>query len=96
MNTNEKDGKGRFVHPMPLHVTPVFPSTEPRDAAFHLGMTMRQYYAGQAMIGFLANGEITRALADAHHKKELKTTPPAVYAEKAVAMADALIAELSK
>jgi hypothetical protein len=44
------------------------------------GMTLREYYAGQAMAGLCANGS--------------KHIPTSAYAEAAVSFADALIAAL--
>ena len=56
----------------PIEGEPAFPSPsvgtgDPRDGmtAGHAGMTLRQYYIGQALAGFCANIHITESSMDA-------------------------------
>lgn len=63
---------------------PAFPllGDGPNAPCFNEGMTLRDWFAGQALAGIRANPE-----AGGDHK---------IYAEDAVKFADALIAELAK
>lgn len=72
---------------------PAFPFVNTTDGftAVSSGMTLRQYYAGQAMIGLLANPETNRLLKNIQESGRHQSI-----AETAVKAADQLIAELSK
>jgi hypothetical protein len=62
---------------------PAFPTVAPSPQAEVLhGMTLRQYFAGQAMVGILSNPDIDYLMTDA--------------VNRAVEYADALIEELEK
>ncbi|WP_425902479.1 hypothetical protein [Agrobacterium radiobacter] len=68
---------------------PAFPCEGGVDSGLYAapGMSLRQYYAGQALVGICANP----AWNDTFHASVMKPS-----AEAAVAMADALIAALKE
>lgn len=61
---------------------PAFPTVSASVHLPHHGMSLRTYFAGQAMIGLLSNNETAYS--------------PAQNAQDAIQYADALIAELGK
>lgn len=77
---------------------PAFPEQteilDPRATGWSMrrGMTMRQYYAGLAMQGILANQPLMLKIWE-HHKGE---SGAEAVASEAIGAADALLAELSK
>lgn len=72
---------------------PAFPMVNELGMVHAPGLTIRQYFAGLAMNGMLANSDLLRHGSKKHSSD--KTIFPS-YAEDAVKMADALIAELNK
>ena len=63
----------------------------------HPGMTLREYYAGQALAGIMANPERWKQIAkDYTSGKKTYEECSVANAVKAVSLADAMIAELEK
>lgn len=60
------------------------------------GMTLRDYFAGQAMVGLISydNGERMNRLLSPNHRPDEKTqTPKEFFAQIAYELADAMILE---
>lgn len=72
---------------------PAFPRSPAAGAAAQgqIGMTLRQWYAGQALVGLLLSDELARAQVNPGGRY----TSPTEFAEAAVRLADAMIAEES-
>lgn len=68
---------------------PAFPRSK-KDAVGNDGMSLREYYAGQALSGIMANPERWKEIANDYYNSGKKN------AAKAVSLADALIEELEK
>lgn len=81
---------------------PAFPVTETKETeSVSLGMSLRTYLAGRAMMGLLANSANSHVLALAHNDTESSYGYAAndaakAIAKKAVVVADALLEELEK
>jgi len=69
---------------------PAFPIT-PDHVGCGEGMTLRDWFAGQALAGFCANAEVMRSVVDVD-----ADNAPSTVANLALAFADALLAEREK
>lgn len=71
---------------------PLFAYVDKDDHSFQSGMTLREYYAGLALQGMLANQKLYKIAAD----KILPDDMAHFYALCATEHADALLAQLNK
>lgn len=78
--------------PRPGYFNPDGPMGSDCDA--YEGMTLRDWFAGQALIGIYANSILSSGIAkDAHDEKE---SPISAIADMAYLAADAMLAQRSK
>ena len=79
---------------------PAFPQRDITGRELHPGMTLRQWYAGLAMQGLLANGlflkEAGHMLERTRPKDSIDGLLEVVMAKAAAGFIDALLAELKK